>query len=335
MNKVLLTTQHGVSLIELLIAMALTLFVIASVTSSYIASRKASGTLEKRIARQQDIRLAFTTLTNDLHKAGTFGCAAPTRSSSYNHNVVVIDHTLANSPSKLDIPGLRIAPARATNWLAGSPLIPLSELIEIKFGQGNATPISLTTVTSDGARLLTRLTARLPAEQSFTANTVPLALTSCSRLDLITAAPKPQTDAHTLQLNFAPPIPLGPRASGTQGQHEGSLTVMRYVSRAYLVGSLHGQVGLYQFEIGEDGNKTSPTLVAANITGLRAEFGNFSNCDNRNEATANSAASAPHFIRLTLSVEEPQQPDTPNSKAIRHYSTISTLQGRKPCAAMH
>lgn len=67
--------QFGVSLIELMIAMALGLFIMAGVTSLYLGSRATHSTQSSVANVQESLRFGFEYLAYDLRMAGYMGCA--------------------------------------------------------------------------------------------------------------------------------------------------------------------------------------------------------------------------------------------------------------------
>lgn len=74
--------QRGLSLVELLVALAINLIMILGVTYVYLGSR-ATFSAEDNLARMQEsARLAFEYLSRDIRQAGDFGCASIAASSA-------------------------------------------------------------------------------------------------------------------------------------------------------------------------------------------------------------------------------------------------------------
>ena len=68
--------QIGFSLVELLVALAISLFLILGVSWVYVGSKNVYR-VEENLARMQESgRLAFEYLSRDIRQAGNFGCAA-------------------------------------------------------------------------------------------------------------------------------------------------------------------------------------------------------------------------------------------------------------------
>lgn len=349
MSTISYRTERGLSLVELLVAMTLSLVVLATATASYLAGQRASQAAEARLTMQQDARSALGMLARDLRMAGIFGCAVPAianinRSAGNNQptsrGVTLVQHypaTAAVDSFDIDALGLSTSPAAGSAWLSGSSLTPLSDLIVVQFGQGSAAPSALTTRNSDEISWITQLSALLPVERSFSANTTLLALASCQRIDFLKV-----DDTHVqrngsspLQLSFgeADLIPLN-NAAGIRGQHQDSLDLMRFVSRAYLVGRLNGNTGLYQFEIGEDGRKIGPVEIAANVSGLKTEFGTLDNCNSASSEHHISYSTRPDdwrkvdLARLTLTMNS--APGSPKDLSHSYSSTVA-LRGGNLC----
>lgn len=66
----------GFSLVELLVALTISLFLILGVSSVYVSSKNVYRTEENLARMQESGRLAFEYLSRDLRQAGNFGCAA-------------------------------------------------------------------------------------------------------------------------------------------------------------------------------------------------------------------------------------------------------------------
>lgn len=66
--------MQGFSLIEFLVASALSLIVLIAVTSIYFTARSLNSTATARLSVQQDLRNASTLLVRDARMAGSFGC---------------------------------------------------------------------------------------------------------------------------------------------------------------------------------------------------------------------------------------------------------------------
>ncbi len=66
--------MQGFSLIEFLVASALSMIVLMAVTSTYFTARNLNVTATSRLSAQQDLRGASTLLVRDARMAGSFGC---------------------------------------------------------------------------------------------------------------------------------------------------------------------------------------------------------------------------------------------------------------------
>jgi type IV pilus assembly protein PilW len=67
--------QHGISLVEILVALVISLFLLAGIIQVYVAN-KSSYAFSNSISRiQENGRYALDTLAQDLRMAGFFGCA--------------------------------------------------------------------------------------------------------------------------------------------------------------------------------------------------------------------------------------------------------------------
>lgn len=66
--------MQGFSLIEFLVASALSMIVLMAVTSTYFTARNLNNAATSRLSVQQDLRHASTLLVRDARMAGSFGC---------------------------------------------------------------------------------------------------------------------------------------------------------------------------------------------------------------------------------------------------------------------
>ena len=74
-------SKRGFSLVELMIAMAIGLLLLAIMSNVYLSSKMASRRLEQLSGLQQSVRLVFDYLATDARMAGYSGCASSTSSS--------------------------------------------------------------------------------------------------------------------------------------------------------------------------------------------------------------------------------------------------------------
>ncbi len=71
----ILKHQRGISLVEVLVAMVISLFLLAGIVQVYLGN-KSSYTFTTAISRiQENGRFAMDTMAVDLRMAGFFGCA--------------------------------------------------------------------------------------------------------------------------------------------------------------------------------------------------------------------------------------------------------------------
>lgn len=68
--------QAGVSLVELMVGLALGLFVLAGITSVYLGSKQTYRTGDALARTQESLRVAMEYLSRDLRMAGAYGCVA-------------------------------------------------------------------------------------------------------------------------------------------------------------------------------------------------------------------------------------------------------------------
>jgi type IV pilus assembly protein PilW len=69
------SSQRGVSLVELMIAVAIGLFLLAAISFAYLSSRQAFRSQDAGARNQENLRYAFEVLSSSTRMAGYLGCA--------------------------------------------------------------------------------------------------------------------------------------------------------------------------------------------------------------------------------------------------------------------
>nr|WP_314764275.1 prepilin-type N-terminal cleavage/methylation domain-containing protein [uncultured Neisseria sp.] len=94
----------GFSLIEFLVAAALSMIVLMAVSSTYFTARNLNNTATSRLTVQQDLRNASNMIVRDARMAGSFGCfnmsahkAGDVKTDDNNQNSIFKLATAANS----------------------------------------------------------------------------------------------------------------------------------------------------------------------------------------------------------------------------------------------
>lgn len=342
--------QAGFSLVELMVALTLSLFVIIAVSASYLSGRQASRKLEERIALQQDARLALATLSRDLRMAGVFGCAVPAMSNldrtgasgaTMREGIAIHQHfTPEDDTEAFDqngALGLHTVSASGSSWTKNAAVAATGPMLVVQFGQGTTAVVdSLPKVASSGTVSLTRLDTTPPAERGLSGNATLLAIGSCSRLDFVKVGQNGVVRGASAGIQLTFPASAALAVGQDNGTHRwGSLDVMRFVSRAYVAGSYQGRQGLYMYERAENGSLVGPVEIATNISRIDAEFGTINACQGAGAATRITYSTTPadwrtvDLVRLLVTVESSP---SPNSPAIsRQYGTTIAVRGSNLC----
>lgn len=336
MRPKMLAYQQGLTLLELMIAVTLALLAIAAATACYLTGSRVNQANTARLGTQQDIQFALATLIQDLRAAGTFGCAVPAlafQASSGQAGIDQVQHYKGDARTSFNnaAQGLRVVQANESNWPISNGLHPLSEVIELQYGQGSAIPSSLELEDSDGVSKLKRLRADITRSRPFPADSSLLALASCRRIDFIRTAPAATSDTRSLLLELPAGVPME-GANAPNGHHRGSLELMRLVSRAYVVASQDGHKGLYQLDIGPDGQMDRPVEIARGIDGLSLEYGV---CPADGGTAVNFTLHPADWrrlvlLRLTLTSQEPTGNNQERHRQRTYHASVA-LHGGIPC----
>lgn len=260
-------SQKGFSLIEMMIAVTLSLIIIMSVTSAYVAGSEANKTMTQRTELQQDARFAFATISRDLRMAGSFGCALPNSTLTTLTFPDINNNSSATSPwQKFAMDTIGIQLVNSNTWTgAVADFTPQGQMLIIQYGADDIDAILATTGTT-----VNTITSVIPLGRTSITNAPVLAATNCQQLNLFPRIGNLSGNTYTVT-----PTGLTVPVSGTSTNSQWSL--MRLVSVGYIVGEYKGKQGLYLFEMGNGGIIEGPKKIAANVQTMDIEFG-IQNC---------------------------------------------------------
>jgi len=137
------TGMQGFSLIEFLVASALSMIVLLAVSSGYFTARSLNTAATSRLNVQQDLRNASNQIVRDARMAGNFGCF---NMSAYDAQAVIEDFdskeffTLKN--------GQMLSAVRETNDLGANGFKPSSKALIFQYGIDAENPKDLTAKTA-------------------------------------------------------------------------------------------------------------------------------------------------------------------------------------------
>ncbi|WP_107812508.1 PilW family protein [Neisseria sicca] len=140
------TGMQGFSLIEFLVASALSMIVLLAVSSSYFTARSLNTAATARLNVQQDLRNASNQIVRDARMAGNFGCF---NMSAYDAQAVIAD---SGSKDFLKLKGsgkIKMLPAvRQIDFSGVADFKPSSKALIFQYGIDTASPDAATVVAS-------------------------------------------------------------------------------------------------------------------------------------------------------------------------------------------
>lgn len=140
------TGMQGFSLIEFLVASALSMIVLLAVSSSYFTARSLNTVATARLNVQQDLRNASNQIVRDARMAGNFGCF---NMSAYDAQAVIVD---SGSKDFLKLKGKgseKMLPAvRQIDFSGVTDFKPSSKALIFQYGIDTASPNAATVVAS-------------------------------------------------------------------------------------------------------------------------------------------------------------------------------------------
>lgn len=140
------TGMQGFSLIEFLVASALSMIVLLAVSSGYFTARSLNTAATSRLNVQQDLRNASNQIVRDARMAGNFGCF---NMSAYDAQAVIAD---SGSKDFLKLKGKgieKMLPAvRQIDFSGVTDFKPSSKALIFQYGIDTASPTAETVVAS-------------------------------------------------------------------------------------------------------------------------------------------------------------------------------------------
>ncbi len=136
--------MQGFSLIEFLVASALSMIVLLAVSSGYFTARSLNTAATSRLNVQQDLRNASNQIVRDARMAGNFGCF---NMSAYDAQAVIADSG-SKDFLKLKGSGNMLPAVRETDSLGVTGFKPSSKALIFQYGIDTASPNKATVVVS-------------------------------------------------------------------------------------------------------------------------------------------------------------------------------------------
>lgn len=275
--------QQGFSLIEFLVASAISMIILIAAGTTYFMTRQLNQVSGERLVAQQDLRNAATLIIRDARQAGTFGCANLADMGEVTQVAVSSGYPLTdplglrtqvsdNEPNGF---GLRIMPGSAfiaANAANIADFTPQGDVLIFVYGDGYASVSAFIpnapnpTVNATALRIAADANGALSHALAATAGTAPIVVSSCSRMHVLRRG----TDYTTATANE---IRLNSAISVTNAQYipdaflAGQLSVSKLMGSAYVVGRMSNAAtnGLYRFQLAADGTWGTPQLLISNI----------------------------------------------------------------------
>lgn len=229
--------MKGFSLIEFLVASALSMIVLLAVTSTYFTARGLNTAAGQRLSVQQDLRNASAQIVRDARMAGSFGCFNMAKHKLEN---VLDDSAEANSPFALRSVG--------QNNLIPLRLIPNGSLRITGFTQSSDALVfqyGIDVTPPDPA----------PAETAIISNCDTIAKPGVEIVD---------KDAARTQLNIS---------SNTSNPN---ISVLQHIVNAYVVGTFgsgaNAQQGLYRFQLEGNNWGNNPQLLIKGVNSMAIRY---------------------------------------------------------------
>lgn len=278
--------QTGMTLIELMIAITLSLILLAGVLQIFIGNKQTYRVQDAMARLQENGRFAVKFITKDIRMAGFMGCASINSIDSPPSNIADVDGDgAADTVSNFTGNGLQ-------GWESSSLPVTISNTQSLTVGTTVGTvlagtdSINVKRGSDTGVRLsgnMTTVNANIQMLAStvngmFSADDI-LMITDCENSDIF-AANNVSNGATTTTIAHSNAVNIGNSLSTTYGS---DAEVMSMVNTVYYIGNnTKGTPSLYRLEMGNAGAFTTQELIEG-VEDMQISYGE----DTDGDRTAN------------------------------------------------
>lgn len=296
----------GFSLIEFLVASALSMIVLVAVSKGYFTARQLNTAADSRINVQQDMRNAANLVVRDARMAGSFGCFSLTADIETFDTQVggrLVKAVRAKTGGRT-IGDRNTATAQNDAFKLennANNLLPVRQIAQAAFNPSGFT------ATSDALVFL------YGAENPVAGD--PLVFSTCNTLVRPANDTRPSDAAVKTEL-------------GGATVRDNEIAVLRYTVNAYATGSIGGQTGLFKFQL--NGNTWgNPQLLVKGVTGATFRYIYVNDCPDKAGYTetfqySDTLNRIPALVRINLSGGA--------ADANQIYTIDASVRGGNTCA---
>ncbi|MDK4680740.1 PilW family protein [Kingella negevensis] len=340
-NLMLKSKQNaGFTLVEFLVASALSMIVITAAGGTYLITRQLNSNAQRRLDVQQNLRNAASLVTRDARNTGSFGCYSTSSSGTSNFPRIENGATrqLELDTTKNDGYGVRLISQQQAQR-AGFNLTNITfkgDAIAFIYGKGSAEVVD--SISRDSSNNYTLNTIKVgnysndPDLQQTVKQKGDLVVSSC--LAAVTAKPT-GSDSNSITFASKQANALG---SGDSNGISAELIVSKYYGAAYVVGWVNGVSSLLRYDLDASGKWQGPQLLAQNVQSLTPTFGYVEGCGNDLTTTLNkehfvfsdklNKNALPTIVRLNLKY------NYPDSTTDIDYIINATIRSGNSCAGI-
>lgn len=329
----------GFTLVEFLVASALSMIVITAAGGTYVITRQLNSNAQRRLDVQQNLRNAASLVTRDARNTGSFGCySTSSRTGNFPSIANGATRQLELDTNKNDGYGVRLISQQQAQQ-AGFNLTNITfkgNAIAFIYGKGSAEVVD--SISRDSSNNYTLNTINVgnysndPDLQQTVKQKGDLVVSSC--LAAVTAKP---TGSNSNSITFASKQ-ANALGSGDSNGISAELIVSKYYGAAYVVGEVNGVSSLLRYDLDASGNWQGPQLLAQNVQSLTPTFGYVEGCGNDLTTTLNkehfvfsdklNKNALPTIVRLNLKY------NYPDSTTDIDYIINATIRSGNSCAGI-
>lgn len=227
-------TQRGFTIVELMIALAIAMLIVAAMSLLYLANQKTARVDDSLARRQESLRFAVEAMSYDLRMAGHYGCSFATipvsHVSSTDENLIYSNLIRGYTGGSTPLSG--VSQSELFRTTSGAPQDhPYSDVVRVQFASSAFWPVN--TAMADNK-------AELSVDGNSTDFAVGnvLVVADCERGDLFVAT---AVAGSGVSATISHGAGGGNTGASFSKAYDTSAEVMRFVNRIYYVGKLNGR----------------------------------------------------------------------------------------------
>lgn len=276
MIRTRMTRQSGLTIVEMMVAMAVSLLIVGAVIMVYLASKQTFRSGEAIARHQESIRIAADSLAFDLRLAGNLGCRGDLDPIDPKQVLPLVSPDSENVNFSEPLKGYRGGSGSFPPGLTAGEVNPGTDIVRVKFASSSSWRLP-----SPGMLTAADLVTVRGNRSEFITNNV-MVISDCEKATLFAISGDPADGAITGTAVLSHDSP--PNSSASVAKIYGTdANVFRLISRIYYVATVGGRSALYRRSL--LGGTMTVEEVADGIEDMQILFGEDDNKEGGSEST--------------------------------------------------